>query len=129
MEEIKSQLVFLLGSFLSGVAVMFAYELVNVLRGLFQLRTIGKLWLDCIFFTASGVMVFRMVFLCNNGTLRSFFVVAFAMGGILYRFTFGTKLSELLIRVIRQLSNWLKRPFVWIGRKIEKKYKKLKKSP
>ncbi len=92
MEEIKSQLIFLLGSFLSGVFVMLAYEVVNIIRGLFRPGVIGRFFLDVTFFVLSGVCVFQMIFLCNNGTIRSFFVFAFGAGAILYRKTVGTRL-------------------------------------
>ncbi len=124
MEEIQKQLVFLCGSFLSGVAVMLAYEIVNVIRGLFGLRTVGKLIWDLLFFMASAVAVFRMVFLCNNGTLRTFFVFAFGAGAILYRYTFGTRISEAVQKGIRWMIYWFSRPFVWGYKKIRKKEKK-----
>ncbi len=135
MEEIRRQIVFLLGSFLSGVAVFLAYEVVNVFRGLFRPGVLGKLVMDVLFFLVSGVCVFRMVFLCNNGTLRSFFVVAFAAGALLYRETFGVRLSGFIVRVIRWVFHQFSRPFAWMRRKfrkmkhkIEKIYKKREKN-
>ncbi len=71
MDEIKSQVIFLLGSFISGVAVMLAYEIINIIRGLFRPGIVGKLFLDVMFFTVSGICVFQMIFLCNTGTIRS----------------------------------------------------------
>lgn len=129
MEEIKNQIIFLLGSFLSGVAVMFAYEGVNVLRGLFRLRTAGRLIADVLFFLASGICVFRMIFLCNNGTIRSFFVFAFAAGAMLYHETFGTKVSELLVRLFCKVFSGICRPFSFVCKKILKKMKKSEKKP
>lgn len=129
MEEIKSQIVFLLGSFLSGVAVMFAYEGVNILRGLFRLRTAGRLVADVLFFFVSGVCVFHMIFLCNQGTIRSFFVFAFAAGALLYHKTFGTKISEFCLRVLRKTFHVITRPFAFFCKKILKKIKKSEKKP
>ena len=61
MEEIKNQLIFLLGSFLSGILVMLAYEAVNIFRGLFRPGVFGRLFLDVVFFIISGVCVFQMI--------------------------------------------------------------------
>lgn len=129
MEEIKKQLVFLLGSFLSGVAVLLAYEVVNVIRGLFRPGVIGRLVLDVIFFLVSGVCVFQMIFLCNNGTIRSFFIFAFGAGAILYRKTVGTLLSDLIVKAIRKIFHLILSPFMFICKKILKKIKKSKKNP
>lgn len=129
MEEIKNQLVFLLGSFLSGVAVMFAYEAVNIFRGLARPGIVGKFITDTLFFIVSGIFVFRMVFLCNNGTLRSFFVFAFGAGAILYRKTFGTKISGFCVKAVKKITYMISRPFVCICRKILKKLKKSEKKP
>lgn len=129
MEEIKKQLVFLLGSFLSGVAVLLAYEMVNIIRGLFRPGVIGRLLLDVIFFLVSGVCVFQMIFLCNNGTIRSFFVFAFGAGAVLYRKTMGTLLSDLVVKGIRKICCLISRPFSFICKKILKKIKKSEKKP
>lgn len=129
MEEIKNQLVFLLGSFLSGVAVMFAYEAVNIFRGLFRPRVIGRFIADVLFFTVSAVFVFRMIFLCNNGTIRSFFLFAFGAGALLYRKTFGTAVSDFCVRLIRKVIHMISRPFVCLCKKILKKPKKDEKKP
>jgi hypothetical protein len=117
MEEIKKQLLFLLGSFLSGVAVLFAYEGVNILKGLFHFRTFSRLVMDLIFFTVSGICVFTMIFLCNDGILRSFFTLAFVAGALVYRRIFGTRVSEGCVWVLRKVFAWISRPFVWLWRK------------
>lgn len=123
MEEIRSQLIFLLGSFLSGVFVMLAYEVVNIFRGLFRPGVIGRLFMDVIFFVLSGVCVFQMIFSCNNGTIRSFFVFAFGIGAILYRKTVGTLLSDLFVKAVKKIGYLISRPFVLLCRKMRKKKK------
>lgn len=129
MEEIINQLIFLLGSFLSGVFVMLAYEVVNVIRGLFRPGRVGRLILDVLFFLASGVCVFRMIFLCNYGTIRSFFVFAFGAGAILFRKTAGTLLSDLIVKVVKKFLYVVSYPFVTICRKLLKIFKKQEKKP
>lgn len=124
MEAIKNQLIFLLGSFLSGFGVMLAYEVVNVLCRLFHFRIVGRLLLDVFYFAVAGICVFRMVFLCNQGTLRSFFVVAFAIGAILYRKTFGERISEWCVRVIRKAVRVLSGPVRFFRKKSQKRIKK-----
>ena len=124
MEEIKNQLIFLLGSFLSGILVMLAYEAVNIFRGLFRPGVFGRLFLDVVFFIISGVCVFQMIFLCNKGTIRSFFVFAFGAGAILYRKTVGTLLSDLFVKMVRKICYLVSRPFAIFYRKVANKLKK-----
>lgn len=124
MEEIKSQLIFLLGSFLSGVFVMLAYEVVNIFRGLFRPGVIGRFFMDIIFFAISSICVFRMIFLCNNGTIRNFFVFAFGAGAILFRKTVGTVISDLFVKAVRKVGHWISAPFVYICKKMRKISKK-----
>lgn len=124
MEEIKNQLIFLLGSFLSGILVMLAYEAINIFRGLFRPGVFGRLFLDVVFFIISGVCVFQMIFLCNNGTIRSFFVFAFGAGAILYRKTVGTLLSDLFVKMVRKICYLVSRPFAIFYRKVANKLKK-----
>lgn len=123
MEEIKNQLVFLLGSFLSGVFVMLAYEAVNVFRGLFRPGVFSKLVVDVLFFVISGVCVFQMIFLCNNGTIRSFFVFAFGAGAVLYRKTVGTRLSDLIVKIVRKVWYLVSRPVAILVKKVRTKRK------
>lgn len=123
MEEIKNQLVFLLGSFLSGILVMLAYEAVNVFRGLFRPGVFGKLVVDVLFFVISGVCVFRMIFLCNNGTIRSFFVFAFGAGALLYRKTVGTLLSDLIVKIVRKIWYLVTRPAALLAGKVRARRK------
>ncbi len=123
MEEIKNQLVFLLGSFLSGVFVMLAYEAVNVFRELFRPGVFGKLVADVLFFAISGVCVFQMIFLCNNGTIRSFFVFAFGAGALLYRKTVGTRISDLIVKAVRKVWHLITRPAAMLVKKVRAKQK------
>lgn len=129
MEEIRGQLVFLLGSFLSGVAVMLAYELVNIFRGLFRPGVVTRFVVDVLFFLISGILVFQMIFLCNNGTIRSFFVFAFGAGAILFHKTIGTRISDILVRGIRKGARLISRPFSLFCKKILKIFQKNEKKP
>lgn len=128
MDAIKNQVIFLLGSFLSGVAVMLAYEIINIIRGLFRPGIVGRLFLDVIFFTVSGICVFQMIFLCNNGTIRSFFVFAFGAGAVLFRKTFGTRISSLCVRAVQKTFRLLTRPLLFLCKQFTKIIKKREKN-
>lgn len=120
----------MLGSFLSGIFVMLAYEAVNVFRGLFRPGVFGKLVVDVLFFVISGICVFRMIFLCNNGTIRSFFVFAFGAGALLYRKTVGTLLSDLIVKTVRKIWYLVTRPAALLAGKVRarRKHKKEQKA-
>ena len=109
----------------SGFAVMGCYEIVRVLRALFHLKTVGKFMLDTIYFLVAAVFVFQMVFLCNYGTLRIFFGIAFVMGAAACHVVLWTG----ILRVIWGIRRKLIQPCVRKCKRLLKKMKKTKKKP
>lgn len=124
MEMIRSQMVFLAGSLISGFAVMACYEVVRVLRQVFHLKTKRKWLLDTLFFLIAAIMVFRMIFICNFGTMRIFFVVAFGLGGVAYHHIFGNAISRGVIRAIFWIRRKIMQPCVRKCKRLLKKTKK-----
>lgn len=129
MELIRGQMVFLAGSVVSGFAVMGCYEIVRVLRALFHLKTVGKFMLDTIYFLVAAVFVFQMVFLCNYGTLRIFFGIAFVMGAAACHVVLGRSVSTGILRVIWGIRRKIIQPCVRKCKRLLKEMKKTKKKP
>lgn len=113
----------------SGFAVMGCYEIVRVLRGLFHLKTVGKFILDTIYFLVAAVMVFQMVFLCNYGTLRIFFGIAFVLGAAAYYVVLGRSVSRGILRAIWGIRRKIIQPCVRNCKRLLKRMKKNKKTP
>ncbi|MGN1206641.1 MAG: spore cortex biosynthesis protein YabQ [Eubacterium sp.] len=129
MEMIRGQMVFLAGSVVSGFAVMGCYEIVRVVRRVLRLKTIGKWMVDTIYFLVAAILVFKMIFLCNQGTLRIFFGIAFVLGAVAYHRIFGTAVSRGIIWVISGMCQKIIQPCVRKCKRLLKKIKKSEKKP
>ena len=103
--------------------------IVRVLRALFHLKTVGKFMLDTIYFLVAAVFVFQMVFLCNYGTLRIFFGIAFVMGAAACHVVLGRSVSTGILRVIWGIRRKIIQPCVRKCKRLLKKMKKTKKKP
>ena len=100
-----------------------------VLRALFHLKTVGKFILDTIYFLVAAVFVFQMVFLCNYGTLRIFFGIAFVLGAAACHVVLGRSVSRGILRVIWGIRRKIIQPCVRKCKRLLKKMKKTKKNP
>ena len=70
------------------------------------------------------MFVFDVIFRMNQGILRSFFLVLFGGGMILYKKTAGDVVERIVLRLWNGLCGMVLRPYVWIRGKIGKKGKK-----
>lgn len=124
MEMIEGQLWYVGASFLWGVVLMFFYDFILVLRVRFRHGKVLVLMEDWIFWAVASLLVFQMIFLLNNGIIRSFFVIAFVLGMFVYR----KIVKNYVQRAIIAIFSFIFRPYVWILKKIHKIYKKSLKS-
>lgn len=120
MEMIIRQLWYFGASFLWGLVLMFLYDFLEVFR-----RKVkhGRIWLlveDWLFWAVASILVFQMIFALNNGIIRSFFIVSFVAGMVLYR----KVAKEHVINAILAVIAFVFRPYVWILEKIRKIRKK-----
>ena len=120
MEMITGQLQYVFASFLCGVFLMFVYDFVLVFRHIKKHGKISLLIEDWLFWAIAAIFVFQMIFALNNGILRSFFVMAFLFGMLLYRKVVEKRLQNGILSMLHLII----RPYVWIIGKIRKKRKK-----
>lgn len=116
MEMIIGQLQYFGASFLWGIVLMFLYDFLEVFRCRVHH---GKVWLfieDWLFWLVAAVFVFQMIFALNHGIIRSFFILSFIGGMMLYR---GLVKRHLICAVLAVISFFC-RPFAWIRRKVRR---------
>lgn len=96
---------------------MFLYDFLEVFRCKVHH---GKLWLlieDWLFWLVTAIFVFQMIFALNYGIIRSFFILSFIGGMVLYR----RIVKKRLICGVLAIISFVLRPYVWIRGKICKK--------
>lgn len=85
MAFIGGQLIYAIASFLYGFLLMAVYEIIRFLRK----RLKHKKWVcfleDWMFWLVAAILVFQMIFALNNGIMRSFFILDFILGMMLWR--------------------------------------------
>lgn len=127
MEKVLGQLWYGIAGFCAGILVRFFYD---VIHGLWRKKTRTACFIrDWCFWLAAGVFVFDVIFRMNQGILRSFFLVLFGGGMILYKKTAGDVVEKIVLRLWNGLCGMVFRPYVWIRGKIGKKGKKKAKKP
>lgn len=120
MEMIIRQLWYFGASFLWGVVLMFAYDFLEVFRRKVRHGWLLRLAEDWLFWAVASIFVFQMIFALNNGIIRSFFIVSFVAGMVLYR----KMAKERVINAILAIVAFIFRPYVWFLKKIRKIRKK-----
>ena len=104
-----------------GMAITAAYDVLRILRRVFRQGDILVGIQDFVFWCLAGVVIFSMIFQCNDGILRGYILVALMIGGYLYQRSVGW----LLVRYLSKFLNFfvtflLKKPFKWVTINVRK---------
>lgn len=95
MEEIIHEARFFLLSLLTGIALLFAYDLIRVVR----LFVPHKKWMvflvDYLFWFVGSFLVFVMIYQVNDGIIRGFSLAAMVIGMLAYHFGPGMLLMYM----------------------------------
>lgn len=142
-EMILKETDILLKAFATGVILVFCYDLLRIIR---RLIPHGNLWIaleDILFWAASAVTIFAMLYRENDGYLRGFSIGGVILGMLLYSLLLGRfvvkgsvflleKILYILLRPLVCLYRLLLRPFKACGRQgrkiarfVKKRLKKL----
>ncbi len=117
MEEIIHEARFFLLSLLTGILLLFAYDLIRVIR-IFIPHKKGLTFLgDYLFWFVGSFLVFVMIYQVNDGIIRGFSVVAMVIGMLAYHFGPGMLIMYVANAVQRRIAR-MKR---YISSKIKKK--------
>lgn len=118
MEEIIHEARFFLLSLLTGILLLFAYDLIRIVR----LFVPHKKWLvfliDYLFWFVGSFLVFVMIYQVNDGIIRGFSVAAMVVGMLAYHFGPGMLLMYMANTVQRAILR-MKR---YICSKVKKKF-------
>lgn len=124
-QNIINEVVFLLHSFLLGIAITFVYDGFLVLRRLIRHSLFLISVEDLIFWIACAIGVFYMLYEENNGILRWFAVFGATLGMLAYKASISRPLVDFLSAMIARIFQalfraigFLLKPFLFICRKI-----------
>lgn len=145
-ESVHTQWMLFLAAIMWGAAVALAYDGLRVLRRIWP----PPVWLyytqDLLFWLAEALLIYRLLFIYDNGAVRSYTMLGMILGMALYLWIFGRWLSGLTAGILNKIMGLIKkclkrishflgiplRPIRWLLWKIwtiaVKKYKHLKNS-
>ncbi len=130
-ETILKEADILLKAFATGVILMLVYDLLRIVRKLLPHGIFLISLEDFLFWTASAVVIFAMLFRENDGYLRAFSIGGVVLGMAVYALTVSRfvvkgavflleKLIYLLFRPIVCMIRLLRRPAGAVRRRIRK---------
>ena len=110
----------LLAAFLTGMLLLFVYDLLRILR-----RVVShKLWLigaeDLIFWIGSAIALFAMLYQENSGYIRGFVIGGVLVGMFFYNLLFSGIVVKGSVFLLEKILFVLTRPLVWTARLLKK---------
>lgn len=124
-EIIHGQVTFLLVTLCCGMALIFFYEILRLLRWMFR-HTVAVIWIeDILYWAAASIPVFYVFFVYNDGEIRWYGVLMLVVGAWLYENGISRPIRVRLVKIFGS-----HRPLLlkWIKKKIKKHIKRKDKS-
>jgi len=89
-----------------GMILSIAYDVLRIFRRVVIHRKVGLLAAeDILFWMICGFAMFHVIFMVNDGIIRSFALIAFGLGGAMYQYT----VSYYIVKYISKMLIFLKR--------------------
>lgn len=107
--DIIKELQFLLHSFVLGVFIMIAYDVLRIFRRLCKHSFAAMAIEDLLYWLMCAVCIFLMLYQENSGSIRWFAVVGVSVGMLLYNGTISMHLTDKIADILLFLWNHLKR--------------------
>ncbi len=118
--EILKEADVLLAAFLTGMLLLFAYDLLRIVRRLVPHKT----WLigaeDLIFWIGSALALFAMLYRENSGYIRGFVIGGVLVGMLFYNLVFSHLVVEGCVFLLEKILFVFSRPLVWTARLLKK---------
>lgn len=125
--EILKEADVLLASFLTGMTLLFVYDLLRIMRRLIS----HKSWVtgaeDLLFWALSAVALFAMLYRENSGYIRGFAIGGVCLGMFIYNLLLSAWVVKASVFLLEKILFLVSRPLVWTARLFKKPVGHLKK--
>lgn len=113
-EAVHTQWILFMAAILWGAAVALVYDGLRVIRKIWP----PPLWIyyaqDIIFWLAEALLIYRLLFIYDNGAIRSYTMLGMLLGMALYLWIFGRWLSKFVFHIIYNILCFIRRCLKWI---------------
>ncbi|MEY8517005.1 spore cortex biosynthesis protein YabQ [Lachnospiraceae bacterium 29-84] len=106
----------LIASFLTGMALLLAYDFIRVIRRLVPHRGWAVGAEDLLFWIGSAVALFAMLYRENSGYIRGFSIGGVSLGMLLYNVAFSPFVMMCSVWILEKTLFVTSRPLVWTAR-------------
>ena len=107
--EILKEADFFLDSFLAGVWMLAIYDGLRIIRRIIPHGVAGVAIEDFFYWLFSGINIFRMMLIENDGNIRCFSIIAILLGMLFYNLTISEILLKYIVDVLKKVRNFFKR--------------------
>ncbi|SFR71681.1 spore cortex biosynthesis protein YabQ [Anaeromicropila populeti] len=124
IEEMKKEVVFFLSSLLLGIIILIVYDILRIIRRILPHAKWVCALEDIIFWIASAISMFYLMYEQNSGIIRSFSIFGMCLGMFWYHAAVSewlvksmTGLIKKIIRFIKKMTAIIMKPVVWLIRR------------
>lgn len=103
-------------SFLMGMALLLVYDQIRIFR---RLIPHGTVWVgieDILFWVASAVVLFAMLYRENSGYIRGFAIGGVVVGMLMYNLLLSRLVVRVSVFILKKILFLVSRPFAWTAR-------------
>lgn len=114
--EIIKEADVLLISLVMGMGMLLVYDLLRIFR---RLIPHGTIWVgveDMLFWIASAIALFAMLYQENSGYIRGFAIGGVLVGMLFYNLLLSRLVVKVSVFLLKKLIFILSRPFAWTAR-------------
>lgn len=104
-EFILAEVNFFLASFLFGVLLFLAYDILVILRNIIHHAKFVIAVEDIGFWITAGILIFCMMYLMNDGIIRYYAIISVILGMKLYQLLLG----KHVVHMGSMVGNWIKK--------------------
>lgn len=102
-----------------GMILSAEYDCIRIFRRIIKHHKVWTMSLeDIIFWINAGITIFCITYELNDGIVRSFSIVGFILGAIIYRYSFGKIIVKYVSQIILFILKPLKKAVKFIKIKI-----------
>ena len=118
-EQIIEESHFLAYCFMSGVVITIIYDLFRILRRIIKHTNFFIAIEDLFFWIGAGIFLFFMLYKTNNGMIRWFSVSGAGLGMLVYKYTIGEHLVEIMSTILNRVLDMVFRAFSFVLRPVK----------
>ncbi|MGV8146052.1 MAG: spore cortex biosynthesis protein YabQ [Alkaliphilus sp.] len=107
MYSINQEALMFMTTIYGGILIGFIYEMYKVFRKIFNPKAVITSIQDMFLLAMITMVTFYILIISNQADLRYYSFMGFFIGVIIYRYILATSLSDVLLGIVRILSNYV----------------------